>query len=887
MTRWARLALWLHERSLAADEREAIAGDLVEGFAAHAAADPRRATRWLWSQLWRSVLPNLQRRWRHRAAQRHDRPEGGRMLNGLTTDLRFAVRLFKRQPLTSLVALVSLTVGLAFNILLATVADAVLFRPLPLRSPGDLALLLLQRETGLMHNFSYAEYRELRDQTRSVRGLVAYSAVEATMTAHDGASPLNGEVASGNFFATLGVPMIAGRALAEDDDRAASPPAIVISEALWRGRLAAAPLAGQVITLNGQSFTVVGVAADRFAGMQIGRRASFWVPLAHSPAVAGGDLLSRPTVSWLTLVGRLHAGSSRVAARDELDAILGRVRGAAGLPLEPVVVVPGARGDSLLSTQLFSPLVLLLGAGAVVLLVACLNVANLQLARTESRRLELAVRSALGARRSQLVRLVLLDGALLASIAGVAGVWLSVLAKDRAVSLIALHGQPVSLAIPFDGRVIAGAFALSFAAAAIVGLFATWRLLRDGRRGLVEGRSAAAARRTPQRVLVAAQIALSMALITGAALLVRTLDRLRHVDLGFDSRGVAVVQVSPEMGGLTRPQAAAFFDEAIARAVALPGVQSAALAHVMPLDFGGSRMTVDVAGYESATDEDMELNFVRVSPGYFRTLGIVLLHGRTFDDRDHAQQPDRIVVNETMARRFWPDGRAVGRFVRLSSSAPYNVEVIGVVRDAHYRMVREEPQPSFYVALRQYPSARGVLHVRYRDDGGGDPAAVRLDELRRAIAAVNPAVPVIRIHTLVAQIERNIADERMALAIGFTLALVALVLATAGLYATMAFLVGRRTREIGVRLALGARASDVRALVLREGTALAIAGVGVGVALSAWVGYALRHQLYAVQSLDVASLASAAAILCAAAVLASWLPARRASRVDPVVALRE
>jgi predicted permease len=279
----------------------------------------------------------------------------------------------------------------------------------------------------------------------------------------------------------------------------------------------------------------------------------------------------------------------------------------------------------------------------------------------------------------------------------------------------------------------------------------------------------------------------------------------------------------------------------------------------------------------------MELNFVRVSTGYFTTLGLPILQGRAFDESDAVKgQPQRVIVNETMARRYWPDAGAVGSLIRFDDRRPYNIEVIGVVPDVRYRMVREDPRPSFYMLLAQWPAREGVIHVRV----AGDPAS-RIEEIRRVVSGLNPAIPVTRAYTLRDQVERNIADERMAMAIGLTLAVVALVLATAGLYATMAFVVGRRTREIGVRMALGARTTDVRTLVLREGVVLALAGVVGGLALSAWVGHALRNQLYGVSQLDVVSLVAAAVVLATAALLASWIPARRASRVDPVVALRE
>jgi predicted permease len=884
LNRAARLALWLQERSLSAAERDPIVGDLLEEFESRAFQDRRLATRWLWEQTLRSVVPNVRRRLRTDRMTPGTAPaRGARMLNGLATDLRFALRLLRRQPLTAAVGFISLAAGLGLNVLLLTLADAVLLRPLPLREPHRLVLLLLQRETGLMHNFSYPEYQDLRDGTRSLESLVAYGSAEATIAAADGATSVDGAVVSGNFFEALGVPMRTGRGLTTQDDRPQATPAVVISDRLWRSRFGSAALAGQTISLNRQLFTVVGVAASRFQGMDVGKDAAFWIPLAHSREIVGGDFLGRRTMSWLTVMGRLRADITMDAARQELDALLRHVRKATGREFEPVVLRPGERGDSMLSEQLASPMLLLLGAGALVLLVACLNVANLQIARTDGRRLELAVRAALGARQVQLIRLMLIDGLLFGLAAGAAGIVLALVVKDRARSLIALYGDPVSVRIPIDGRVIAAALALSLVAALVIAMLSTWQVVRRrAADALADGRAATPAHRATQRGLVVAQVALSMGLLTGAALLVRTLDRLRQTDLGFDAHHIAVVQVSPEMGRLSSGAAVSYFDDVVRTVAALPGVQSAGVSHVMPLDFGGSRMSVDVAGYRPSPDEDMELNFARVTPGYFATLGVPVRQGRSFDEHDRAGQPERIIVNETMARRFWPDGRPVGRFVRFDARSPYDVEVIGVVPDVHYRMVREEPRPSFYVPLAQVPAATGVIHVRV----AGDPAA-RVDELRRAVATVNPLVPVIRAYPLLDQIERNIADERMAVAIGMTLAGVALLLATAGLYATMAFLVGRRTREIGVRVALGAQTSDVQSLLLREGVMLAVFGVAGGLALSLWVGRTLRAQLYGVSPADVVSLLIAAFILSGAALLASWIPARRASRVDPVVALRE
>ena len=878
------LAVWLHERSLDPAEREVVVGDLVEEFGRRAPDDPVSARRWFWTQTIRSFLPNLRRRLAHRRARGiQEQEKGAFSMTGFFTDLRFAVRLAGRDPLAVGAAFASLASALALNILLFTLANALLLRPLPLESPSELAVVLLQRPTNLNHNLSHPDYVTLRTHSRQTPDIVAYSTVDATLGGSSVPTVVKGEFVSGNFFAALGVPVAHGRGLGVDDDRRAAHPAAVISHRLWRDRFGGAPINGQSILLNGKSFTVVGVCARVFAGMQLGTIADFWIPLAQSPSIMENDILDRPNASWLTVLARIPNATARDAVREELDSIVKSTFEGRGRTHEPVVLMPGERGDAVLPPQLEEGLRVLLTAGALVLLVACMNVTNLQLARNDARRLELAVRAALGARRGQLGRLMVIDALLLALSAGTAGIAIAALFKDRAASLIALWGQPVSLAVPIDWRVVGTAVALSTSAAVLIALLSTWQMLRTGvADNLQDARLVSAGRKRMQKTLVVAQFAVSMALLTGAALLVRTINNLRGTDLGFDARRVAVFEVSPEMARLAGPAAVQYFDDAIRAATAVPGVESAAVAHVMPLDFGGSRTSIEVAGYTPSADEDMELNFLRVTPGYFKTLGIPLLLGRFFDERDRAGLARRIIVNETMARRFWPNGAAVGQMVRFAPDQPFNVEVVGIVADAHYRMVREEPRPSFYAPLAQWPVPFGVVHVRVH----GDPAD-RLQELRRAIGAVHAAVPVSRSATLRDQVERNIADERLAGTIGVTLGAATLLLAAAGLYATMAFLVGRRTREIGVRVALGARAADVRRMVMQDAGKLVIAGIAVGVALGVWVGRTLRTVLYGVTELDSASLLGAAGILTAAALLASLLPARRAARVDPVVALRD
>jgi predicted permease len=536
----------------------------------------------------------------------------------------------------------------------------------------------------------------------------------------------------------------------------------------------------------------------------------------------------------------------------------------------------------MLSPRLERPLRQLMLAAAFVLLVACVNVANLQLARNAARRRELAVRAALGAGRAQLARLLLVDAALIALPASVLALGVASLGREPALGLITRFGRPVQLAAPMDWRVLSFAAGAAALAALIVGLLSSWHATRTPAPALADGgRGETGSRHRLQRGLVVLQFALSMTLLVGAALLVRSVINLRNTDLGF-ATNVVLIEAMPGDAGIERVDSTRYLEAAIARAAAVPGVESATAAHVVPLDFGGSRMSIAIPDYTPAPNEDLELNYLRVMPGYFDTMEIPVLRGRPFDARDADGAPIAIVVNETMARRYWPGGDAVGRRLSVFSDAAPDAEVIGVVRDVHYRMVREEPRASFYVSFPQSPFFQASIHART----SGDPSAL-VETLRRAVADVHPQVPIARASSLEEQMLRNIADDRMAEAVASLLGLSALILATAGLYGTMAFAVRRRTREIGVRLALGAGVSDVRGLVLRQGLTLVLLGAVAGATASVAVGRTLASQLHGVPAIDPVSVGAALALLSAAAVAATWLPARRATKIDPIVALRD
>lgn len=883
MTGPPRLSLWIIERTTPTRDRDEVVGDVIEDFHAMAVDDRRAARRWVRRQARRSLAPGLRRRL---GPAESPQPRKGRItMHSFLADVRFGLRLVRRQPLMATAGVLSLAVGLGLNVLLFTLANAVLFKPMPLRGAERFVLLQQLRETSTAMDFSYPAFEAFGDASAGVfDSLTAFSWTMAAARAPQGPTEsVEGEYVSGNLMPDLAVPIAMGRGLSPDDDRPDAPPVVVVSHGYWQQRFNGAPLAGQTLTLNEQPFTVVGVAAPAFLGMDHGRASHYWVPIGQMQTLDGRDLRTRATTSWLSLLGRLAPGVTHEEAIARLTPFAKNFYEELGYAPQGFGLAEASQGSGNLRERLEDPLRLMMAASLFVLLIACVNVANLQLARTAARRTEIAVRAALGASRARLAGLMAADALILTVPAGIVALLFAVATRGPASALIARFGEPVDLHLPIDVRVAGAALAMTVVAALIVGgLSALLSARRPPALHLAEaGRSAVGGANRTQRALVVLQFALSMTLVAGAALLVRTVDALRGSDIGF-SRDVAFVDVALDGAGYTRESSMRYFDQAIERIEALPGVEAAAVALVMPLDFGGSRMTISVPGYVPAPGEDMELNNNRVSAGYFELMDIPVLAGRTFDARDVAGQPDRVVINRTLAERFFPGGQAVGRHIAFGSRGEAAVEVIGVVADTRYRTMREAPRPTFYRAMEQSPVPFGAIHVRTT----GDPAQ-RLGEIQRAVASVDPRVPVRRARTLPDQLDRNIADERMARSIAASLGLAALVLAATGLYATMAFAVRRRTREIGVRMALGAQASDVSVMVVRQGLGLVAIGAAAGLAGAVAAGRALESQLYGVSSSDATSFVMAAALLTGAALVATWLPARRATAVDPVVALRD
>ena len=886
-----RLAEWLLTRSLGETDRHAVIGDLYEEFAARAMHQGHTAARrWYWHQTVRSLWPNLLRRRRHQAIAINTR--GGSPMLSTWTDLRFGWRMVRRRPLVTAVAVISLVVAMTAATVVFGLLNAVSLRSLPVERASDLALILEQRAASVNRNFPYQDFIDFRSAQQSLSDLATYAPVRPAVTLASGSEPLAGELVSGNYFSMLGIRMRFGRGLSIADEDRSSAPVIVVNEALWR-RLGGASnrFDARTLVLNGEPFAIVGVAAFPFRGMQVGRDAQFWAPVHQQRVLEpanGLDFTTRPSVSWLTLMGRRRDGVSLAQVAQDLNRVEAGLPRLANRPqVRRLIAVPGHQGDSMLPVAAAAPLQMLLVATGLLMIVACANVAGLQLTRTAERDRELSVRAALGASRRQLAGLLLAEAVILGAAAMLLTAGASLMLTRLAVPLLDLDGSAIALDVSPDWRVWGFVASLGVVATMFFGAvpMATASRRRSLAVSLADGfriASPGGRRALLRRGLVVTQFAVALGLAACSILFLRTMHHLRALPTGFDLDHIAVLEVDPAAatGGTPAPaRMAKYIEDAAAALAAVPGVRAVGFARVRPLDFGGMRSSIEVPGYTPAPGEDMELNLNRVTPGYFAAMGLSAIDGRLFDSRDVRGAAPVAIVNETMARHFWSASRAVGQTVMLGNQA---LVVAGVVPDITYRQLREPRGPSFYVSALQSTVSGGAFHVRTYG-----PADRLVETLRRTLANVDSAVPVSRARDLRAQADLHVTKERLAMTITVVLASAALLLAAVGLYGAMSHAVGQRTREIGVRVALGAVPRDVRRLVLRQGLVLCLLGSIAGIALAIWLGGLIEHLLFGVQPADVVSLAASVLVLAAIAVVATWVPARRAMRIDPVTALRE
>ena len=817
-------------------------------------------------------------------------------VESIGSDLRYTLRSLRGSPGFALAAVLSLALGIGANTAIFSLVDAVLLRSLPVSRPEELVQVAMG---GGQDHFTNPLWEEIRDRQDAFSSVMAFSSERFELSRGGESRRVEGAWVSGAYFGTLGVAPAAGRLLAPADDRPGCPAVAVLGHDFWRSAYGGDPgVVGRTIALGGQPVEVVGVAAKGFTGVEVGRADRIFVPICAldvmDPAGDGG--LSQRSSWFLRIIGRRADGLGDAALATRLAAIAPATF-AATLPGDwdengkreflrtKLEVRPAAHGDSSLRESYRTALLALMGVVALVLIVACANLANLLLVRATARRREIAVRIAIGAGRSRVVRQLLTESLVLATFGAALGVLFAVWSSRFLVRLLSTSADPVWLDLSLNARVLGFAAFVTAVTSLLFGLAPAWQAARGDPHPLLRGQGRgtdSALGAGAGKALVVGQIALSMVLVVSAGLLVSSFSRLQRLDPGFDRQGVLTVSVDASARQLPPAEQRALQGQILDGLRALPGVRGAGASALTPIGNGLWNTMVKVAGFQPARREDAIVWMNAVSEGYFSTLGTRLLAGRDFTAADREGSAPVAVINESLAKRFFGGASAVGRQLQYDGgpAGDFDVQVVGVVEDAVYRSLRDGGEATLYVALRQQPDVPLNFVVRSE----GPPAAL----IRPVGALLTDAAPgaVFRFRTLSEQVAASLLRERLLATLAGFFGGLALLLAVLGLYGTVAYSVARRSSEIGIRMALGAPGRRVVRMVLGDVVRMVAPGVLLGLALALGASRFLTSFLYGLEATDPAVLGAATVVLAVAALVAGALPASRAARVDPMVAVR-
>ncbi|MBZ5624392.1 MAG: ABC transporter permease [Acidobacteriia bacterium] len=810
----------------------------------------------------------------------------------MAQDFAYALRQLRESPGFALAAIFTLALGIGSNAAIYQVLDAVRFRSLPVRDPQSLVRLALL-ENGKPLNFSYPLYREMAARQQVSSGMFAtsdYPLHAAVLRGRGPARTVNAVLVTGGYFAVLGVQARLGRVFTEADDRAAAPPVAVIADSFWEREFARSPDAiGQPLQINKAVVTIAGVVPPEFYGETQGNAPDVWLPMSVAPQAMATDWLNAPKAFWLTVMARLRPGVSPRQARTAFEALYHqlaylneRPRGQAEYRVE---IEPGSRGIAELQKRFESPLLVLMGMVGMVLLIACCNLANLLLGRAAARTHEIGVRLALGAGRARLMRQLLSESLLLSAIGAVAALALARWGSAALVKLAA-EGQSWRLPLGPGWRVLAFTASVTAAATCLFGLAPAWSATRVDLNAALQGngrsQSTGRHRQVLGKALVVAQVSISLLLLSGSALLVRSLASLRHQDFGFRGENVLMVELPWEFSPTMMARYRALSQPLYERMNELPGVRSAALSCFGPM--GGDQHTGPLAAAERPAQRDDNTRIVHISPQYFETMGIRMVAGRgiTADDREGA--PQVAVLSETAARKLFGAANPVGRLVTQGNryDGQHAIQVVGVARDVRFANPSDPFGFLVYVPMAQSPAPITAVMVRTT----GDPALVA-GNVRAAMHALDPGMAVGAIRPLVDAIDAKLAHERLLALLATCFGLLALTLTCVGVYGVISYAVERRTQEIGIRLALGATRAQVSGALMKEVALLVSASAALGGAGAVAMTRALRSMLFGFGPNDYFLLLAVALFLMAVSSLAGFLPAHRAARMDPVEALRE
>jgi predicted permease len=822
------------------------------------------------------------------------------LLESFLSDMRFALRWLRRSPGFTLVAIASFAIGIGFNTALFTIVDAVLFKPLPVAAPDRLVDVFTTSRATPFGTTSYLDYLDVKAQNDVFEDVAGYSPMFAALNLDARSRMAIGEVVTGNYFPLLGVGAAAGRTILPDDDRKDAPRVAMISHRYWVRELARTPdIVGKTLRIRGNPYTIVGVAPASFTGMVPVLAPELWIPAASSLEVEplgmhdtvpgpGTNRLDRRGDRWMFLRARLKPGKTVAEAEANLKVLAARLEQANPQTNKNRSTIAKATSDVHFHPAADSTILPIAGGlmfvVGLVLLTACANVASMLLARASGRQREIGIRLAIGASRARLVRQLVTEALVMSLVGAAVGSLLAWWVTSFVTTISLPLPFPLAFNVRIDARVLLFTIGAAIFSALLAGLAPAVQASRpsvvaDMRGDRPMGR--AGRRWTLRDLLVTGQIAVTAALLVVAALLMRTLLAAQRTNVGFPVEKIAIVSTDMTMAQYTPERSRQFFEDAVARLKTIPGVEAAALATRVPFSINYNRWDVWIPDHHRPGEHGDYVDMTSVSPDYFETMGVPIVEGRAFtpDDRPNTQWV--AIANETFARRYWPGQSAVGKTFRSRVSDGPIFQIVGVAADHKVLTVGEPPTPFFHVALSQRPNTYSSFIARTRGD-----ANTLLRDMRRELLAMEPNLVFVENQTMAAEVSTTLFPVRAGAWLVSGVGVIAMILAAVGLYGVIAYSVARRTREIGVRMALGARPSLVVGLVMQQGLLLAVAGVALGCVIAAIAAGLIAGALYGVRPSDPVSWFVAIVIVLAVAALANLIPAWRAARVDPSIALR-
>ncbi len=818
-------------------------------------------------------------------------------MENLIKDIRYGVRMLVKNPGVTLVAVITLALGIGANTAIFSGVSAFLMRPLSVPNPSNLVRPMeVAEDRGVTDEFSYPDFVDYRDQSTSYTGLAAEDMLQVAIDAENQNDVIWGQVVSANYFDVVEVKPILGRTFLPDEDKNVGGNAVVVlSHSFWQRRLAADPnIVGKTVQLNNRAYQVIGITPEYFVGSKFALALDFWTPVSMAEDLRRNPgILKERGSHWMNVIGRLKPGVSISQASAELSAIAARLNQAypddraSSTQAQVLTEVDGRFEEE--SGVLKSAGAIAMAIVGLVLLIACANVANLMLARAAARRKEIGIRLALGANRARLIRQLLTESLLLSILGGGLGLLLAFWVTDLMQAFVPiLEYKIVDNFFALDSRALVFTLVISLTTGLVFGLAPAWHSSNPDVVPVLKG-DPEVARRGKLRafglrnVLVVAQVALSLVVLVCGGLFIKSFRKAQTMDPGFGNSKGLIVSLSPTLVGYEEEQSRNFYKQVLERVSHVPGIEAASFVRTLPLGDSSNSSGPILKEGETLPRGNAGRNIMNtvVSPGYFGAMQIPLVAGRDFDDRDNTKTKRVIVVNERMAEMLWPGESAVGKRIFIGTDSKDPLEVVGVVKTGKYRTLAEDPKPFYYYSMDQRRPTTMFLVMR----PNVDPLSL-VGAIRTEVAGIDRRVPLFAVKTMDQHKTYALWAPNMAATFSLAFGVVAIVLSAVGLYSVMAYVVSQRTREVGIRMALGANRSDVMKMITRQGMRLAAVGVVIGLLLALALAQVLSSLLIGISGYDVTTFVLVPALLAAVALVACYLPARRATKVDPLVALK-